>query len=208
VSELESLLNRPGLAPELRVLVDVSVRTWRADWQGLARTFEAAQDRGVSRMTIEETLLQCVLFCGFPRAIAAFGALDEHWPSPSRVDDAAVPLAERASAGLRLFDGVYGENAGAVRAMLHDYHPELHDFVLEEAYGRILSRSTLSARTRELIAVGALAAMDQLPQLVAHARGALAFGAEPLEVREALWTALAESRTVDEHMRRITARTR
>ena len=65
-----------------------------------------------------------------------------------------------------------------------------------------------AARTRELIAVGALAAMDQVPQLVAHARGALAFGAAPAEVREALWTALPDSPAVDEHMRRITARTR
>ena len=41
-------------------------------------------------------------------------------------------------------------------------------------------------KTRELLAVGALAALGQIPQLVAHARGALRFGSTQAEVREAM----------------------
>ena len=49
--------------------------------------------------------------------------------------------------------------------MLASFHREFHDFVLEAAYGRILTRPGLDAGTRELLAVTALASLDQKPQL-------------------------------------------
>jgi alkylhydroperoxidase/carboxymuconolactone decarboxylase family protein YurZ len=76
--------------------------------------------------------------------------------------------------------------------MLKSYHGELHDFVLDTAYGRILSRRGLAPRIRELIAVAALAVMDQIPQLVAHGRGAMHFGADKEQVFEAVYTALQD----------------
>jgi AhpD family alkylhydroperoxidase len=75
--------------------------------------------------------------------------------------------------------------------MLATFHGELHAFVLDVAYGRILSRPALPPRDRELLAVAALAALQQTPQLVAHGRGAIHFGADPAALREALHVALA-----------------
>ncbi len=201
--DLDALLSRPGLCPELRILVDLAVRVWRADWRGVRHAAELAHARGIARSAVEETLLQVVLFCGFPRAIAAFGEVQAAWPPSTPPAGGEVPPARRGEAGRELFDGVYGDNAASVHAMLRSYHQELHDFVLDEAYGRILSRPGLPARDRELVAVGALCAMDQIPQLVAHARGALAFGADELQVREALVTALGDTDEVDVHLRRI-----
>ena len=76
--------------------------------------------------------------------------------------------------------------------MLAQHHGELHDFVLQAAYGRILTRPGLTARQRELLAVSALASLEQKPQLIAHARGALRCGATAGEVSEALYTALRD----------------
>ena len=70
------------------------------------------------------------------------------------------------------------------------------DFVLEAAYGRVLARPGLDALTRELLAVTALLALDQVPQLVAHARGALHFGAD----REAVAEAMRCAGVTDEHV--------
>ena len=74
--------------------------------------------------------------------------------------------------------------------MLRGYHGELHDFVLEAAYGRILTRPGLDAVTREVVAVGVLAAQDQQRQLAGHARGAARLGATRAQLQEAVVTAL------------------
>jgi alkylhydroperoxidase/carboxymuconolactone decarboxylase family protein YurZ len=87
--------------------------------------------------------------------------------------------------------------------MLRGFHPDLHDFVLESAYGRVLSRPGLPPAERELLAVGSLAAMEQIPQMIAHARGARRFGASREAVQEAMFTAFGDATRVAEHMQRV-----
>ncbi len=60
--------------------------------------------------------------------------------------------------------------------------PELADWILEEGYGRVLSRPVLSIRERELIVVAVLAALRLPLQLESHVRGALRVGATAAEV--------------------------
>ena len=160
-----------------------------ADWNRLAACARHATKRGMERAGLEETLLQAILFYGFPRVVSAFGTLAHAWPTQRPPTGGALPAAEQAQAGDGLFDAIYAENSEAVRDMLRSYHEELHGFVLGAAYGRILTRPGLTGRQRELLAVGALASLDQRPQLIAHARGALALGATETEVREALFVA-------------------
>ena len=187
---VDELLARPGLAPRVRVLVAVATSVWRGDWAGLALWARTARDRGQSRQDLEEILLQAILFCGFPRVVTAFEQLGEAWPAPVAPTGGSLPPGERTAASRELFAAVYGDNDKAVRAMLRGYHEELHDFVLDAAYGRILSRPALDAATREIVAAGLLAAQDQVRQFVGHARGALRLGATKEQLREALVTAL------------------
>jgi 4-carboxymuconolactone decarboxylase len=65
---------------------------------------------------------------------------------------------------------------------MRDYHPELADWILEEGYGRVLSRPVLSIRERELIVVAVLSALRLPLQLESHVRGALRVGATAGEV--------------------------
>jgi alkylhydroperoxidase/carboxymuconolactone decarboxylase family protein YurZ len=91
-----------------------------------------------------------------------------------------------------------------VRGLLASFHGEFHDFVLEAAYGRILARPGLSPLRRELLAVGLLAAQDQQRQFLAHARGALAFGAQRTQLREVLATVFgADAPAVDDWLARV-----
>lgn len=189
---IQDLLGRPHMGGELRLLVLTSVSTCRGAFDTLGETLATARDLRMRRAAFEETLLQSVLFCGFPRCVTAFEALRDRWPgSPGTEDD--VPAGRWRAEGQRFFDLVYAHRSAEVGAMLRGLSPSFHDFVLESAYGRVLARPGLDPRTRELIAVGALAALGQTPQLIAHGRGALRCGATRDEVDEALFTAVGDS---------------
>jgi 4-carboxymuconolactone decarboxylase len=200
---LDPLLDRDGLDAGVRVLVVAAVAIWCGDWPRLRGAARAARQRNRPRADLEETLLQAVLFCGFPRVVTAFEQLGDAWPAPQPPTGGALPAAEQGPAGRALFAGIYGKNAAAVEAMLRGFHTDFHAFVLEAAYGRVLARPHLSPRVRELIAVGLLAAQDQLRQFAGHARGALHFGASKAELREVLVTALGDVPTVDAWFARI-----
>ena len=200
---LDDLLARPGLSAGERILIRAQVLIWPGRWDDLATCFARSRDDGVPRSHVEELLLQAVLFCGFPRVVRAFRVLQESWPAERPPTGGALPLQDQAAAGNELFAAIYRGNTESVRAMLQSYHGELHDFVLDTAYGRILSRRGLPPRTRELIAVGALAMMDQIPQLVAHGRGALNFGADEEQIFEAIYTALQDGEEAKKLTRRI-----
>ncbi len=178
--------DRPGLTPRERILTTAIAAIAPADWTTLQACVDAAQQHGVPRGELTELLLQATLFFGFPRTVTAFATLVDRWPETTTPDANSIPHAAQRSSGEELFAGIYGDNTDAVHAMLQGYHPEFHDFVLESAYGRILSRPGLDVRMRELCAVAALGALEQIPQLVAHARGALKFGASEVNVRAVL----------------------
>lgn len=201
--DLDTLLARGGLEPAVRLLVLTSVAVWRGDWQLVRECARHARARGRPREDLEEALLQSVLFAGFPRAVTAFETLAETWPAPAPPSGGALPPAEQAAAGEALFAAIYGRNAETVHAMLRGFHRDFHAFVLEVAYGRVLSRPGLEPRIRELMAIGVLAAQQQLPQFVGHARGALHFGATRDEIREVLVSVLGDAPVVDEWLRRV-----
>lgn len=200
---LDELLARDGLPPGERILIRAQALIWPGSWEELAACFVRARRDRVPRNHLEELLLQATLFCGFPRIVHAFQVLEESWPAPAPPTADAIPPQDRAQAGQELFAAIYQENTEAVQGMLRSYHGELHDFVLDTAYGRILSRAGLSPRIRELIAVGALAVLDQVPQLVAHGRGAMHFGADAKQVFEAIYTALGDEGKAKRLQRKI-----
>lgn len=192
--DLRPLLARPGLAPAERCLVALTAAVGPADWARFDTAVTLARDvAGCPREHVAETLLQCTLFFGFPRTVTAFGRFAELWPATAAdTVGTPVPVGERRAAGESLFAAIYGTNTDSVRAMLAGCHPEFHDFVLEAAYGRILARPDLTPRVRELGAVAALAVLEQRPQLVAHARGAVHFGADRDALHECLLTVLGD----------------
>lgn len=190
---LAELLERPNLTASTRLLVHAITAVWRGAWPELREAAVAARARQLPRADFEELLLQAVLFCGFPRVVTAFETMADAWPVAEPPAGGGLPPREQAAAGRALFAAIYGKNDAAVREMLRGFHGELHDFVLEAAYGRILARPGLSPHVRELVAVGALAAMGQHRQFVAHARGALHFGSSLAELREVLVTVFGAS---------------
>lgn len=157
-----------------------------ADWERFRAAVLRARELDMPRAEAEEAVLQATLFFGFPRTVTAFETLQECWPAARAPQHGALPAAEQAGAGRALFDAIYDRNAHAVHGLLASFHPDFHDFVIESAYGRVLARPGLEPVVRELLAVAGLAALQQAPQLVAHARGALRFGATLDQVRDCM----------------------
>jgi 4-carboxymuconolactone decarboxylase len=88
----------------------------------------------------------------------------------------------RGVAALEIITG--GGTAKLVEG-LQDLAPELSDWVIDFAYGDVVSRPQLDLRTRELATVAALTALGNAPpQLRAHIKGALNAGCTPREVLE------------------------
>ena len=154
-----------------------------------------------------EALLQVHLFAGFPRLVEAFGVLEECGGlGPIGPEELLGWLPDRGR-GLELFGRIYAAQSAAVAGSLERFHPELAEWVLGHAYGRVLSRPGLPGEQRELLAVAALIATDQERQLASHVRGAGRLGAGRADL-EALLAALAELLPADqiERARRVVER--
>jgi len=153
----------------------------------LKHLYARALESGVPFATLREGALMAHLFGGFPRAIEGLTALVEvapHEPTDRPPPDSSSQ--ERSSRGADLFRRIYQTNAHMVRARLRALSPVLEQAIIEDAYGRVLSRKELDARTREIMAVCTLTVLELPRQLESHVRGALSCGATREEIAESI----------------------
>jgi len=154
---------------------------WEAGLRAAASVAKASE--------VEEVILQSYLFVGFPVILNALSVWRTLSPPPAGRPDPDV--AERTASGERLCRVVYGAAYDRLRAHVARLHPDLDRWMIEEGYGKTLSREGLSAVERELCVVSLLAAAGHIPQLRSHLRGALNLGATPEAVEESIETGLA-----------------
>lgn len=94
---------------------------------------------------------------------------------------------ERYERGLKALQHLSGETEPAVVTSLADIAPDLGRFIVEFGYGEVHTRPGLEPRDRQLVTLGALAALgNAAPQLRFHINGALNAGCTRAEVVEAL----------------------
>lgn len=148
----------------------------------------------LARRAVDEALLQAHLFVGYPAALTALARWREIAPPRGAGAEAdgpasgAAPGREggRRERGERLCRRVYGSAYEKLRRNVRRLHPALDRWMVEDGYGRVLSRPGLDVRERELCVVALLAAADWPVQLASHLRGALNVGVEPARVQAAL----------------------
>jgi 4-carboxymuconolactone decarboxylase len=138
---------------------------------------------------VEELVLQSYLFAGFPRALNAM----REWRKASGVaappDDPGADLeniVQWQRDGETTCETVYGRFYERLRHNIRELHPALDAWMIVDGYGKVLSRSRLDLRRRELCVVAACAAAQQDRQLHSHLFGALHCGASPAELIDAL----------------------
>ena len=154
--------------------------------RALGPAFRAARRAGVPIRALRETLLQTFLFAGFPRTVNALEAMERAFGPVRAGPPERLPAGEAPRRGTALFRRVYGPDAPRVLGAIGRRHPEFRDWIVADAYGKVLGRPGLAPAERECLAVALLAALDLPRQQVAHVRGALRCGAKPAEVRAAL----------------------
>lgn len=128
---------------------------------------------------VEEVILQTYLFAGFPRALN--GARE--WrrisgrEAPSPDTHAIDGPTDRLAQGEITCATVYGRFYERLRVNIRELHPALDQWMIEEGYGKVLSRAPLDLARRELCIVAACAIARQDRQLHSHLHGALHAGA-------------------------------
>lgn len=93
----------------------------------------------------------------------------------------------RYEAGLQARREVLG-NAHVERSMANssEFAAPIQDLVTEYCWGEVWTRDTLDRRTRSLLNLVMLTALNRMHELAVHVRGAINNGCTPDEIREAL----------------------
>lgn len=177
----------PSLDAETAALVHLAAVLAGGSEQQMRQALTAVV--GVVRTVwVEEVILQTYLFAGFPRALNSA----REWrricglPAPERDDYAIDDPALRKSKGEETCATVYGRFYDRLRVNIHDLHPALDRWMVEEGYGKVLSRTPLDLARRELCVMAACAIARQDRQLHSHLHGALHAGASETTVSSAL----------------------
>ncbi len=144
-------------------------------------------ERAVGRVEtakVDEVIIQSYLFAGFPRTLNAARAWRVACGESAPVTD---PDADRTftsweADGEETCSIVYGESYELLRENIRSLHPALDKWMIEDGYGKVLSRPGLDLATRELCVVAACAASGQQRQLHSHLHGALNAGATESQV--------------------------
>jgi 4-carboxymuconolactone decarboxylase len=169
-------------------LVRIAAATATGDEAELRDRMIAARAVGVPPVWVDELLLQSFLNVGYPLALVAFGVWRGVAGSPAAPSEPiAHPEWERwTTRGVAACSEVYGRTYHKLMLNLRTLHPAIEPLVLIDAYGKILARSELDSKRRELCTLAAIAMQNAPRQLHAHLRGALNTGSTKEEVDEVL----------------------
>jgi 4-carboxymuconolactone decarboxylase len=99
---------------------------------------------------------------------------------------------------------VYAGQYDRLRENIARLHPDMERWMVEEGYGKVLSRPGLELKVRELCIIGVLVGLDAPQQLFSHLRGALNAGATTDDVETAVEIACQHSSlTAKENAREV-----
>lgn len=99
---------------------------------------------------------------------------------------AASDASERFRRGLERRDRLVGPTGTRRRRMMKALHPDLERYLLEHAWGDVLSRPGLGERDRELVTLGILLALGRDREATTHFQAALNIGLTRDELAELL----------------------
>lgn len=152
---------------------------------------------GTPARWVEEVILQSYLFAGFPRTLNAARewrrAQENRTPEVegegrdgSHGSGSDGPIPDFRVLGAATCALVYGRFYEKLRHNITALHPDLDAWMVEEGYGKVLSRPGLDLVRRELCVVAACVAAGQDRQLHSHLHGARNVGAPARAISAAL----------------------
>ena len=132
----------------------------------------------LDNQAIEEAILQTLLFAGFPKTIEALKQLRTHFPAKH----VAIHMGDHKQAGEATSKIIYGKHHVKLKQVMDDLHPDLTRWMIEDGYGRVLSRPGLTLQEREISVLASLMTSGMLNQFRAHVRGALYAGVSRVDI--------------------------
>jgi 4-carboxymuconolactone decarboxylase len=156
----------------------------------------AALNVGCSILEVKEVILQMAIYSGFPSAINSMNALQEVLRERQKkgikdpAGDPAPPFSEpksgnRLDAGARRLSELNPQQIDLLNQGLGALSPDLVKYILEFAYGDVLSRPGLTLQQRQIATIAGLAAIGTaVSQLKFHIAGGLRAGLTSENIRE------------------------
>ncbi len=143
-----------------------------------------AVSAGVDARTVSEIILQSHLFLGYPAMIEGMRLFTESAGLRSGSD--GLPCAYDAeqcrrwhAEGMKKIRKLYGGQFTRLVEHINAFSPQVLTWMINDGYGRVLSRPGASFQLRELATVATLTVTGYTNQLGAHVRGTLNLGLAP-----------------------------
>jgi alkylhydroperoxidase/carboxymuconolactone decarboxylase family protein YurZ len=162
----------------------ISAAIAAGDHHSLKTLFPMAIQDKVSSQTIREIILQSHLFLGYPamieaaRIFAPFHSVKSNAAkTPAAYTSAEVTRWHREGSGK--IRRLYGSQFGQLVSYINSFSPQILTWMVNDGYGRVLSRPGATFRLRELSTVATLTVTGYENQLLAHIRGTVNIGVKP-----------------------------
>jgi len=118
---------------------------------------------------------------------ASGGATVLHFDAQPGPQPASDGKSETFAAGLQIRRDMFGlANADQVLEKATDFNRTLQELVTRYCFGEVWTRSLLDRRTRSMLTMALLVALNKPNQLKGHVRGAIKNGVTKEEIREVL----------------------
>lgn len=179
VNRYQAVASELDLDHRMQTLCAISALVSLGNHDFLESYLKYALEQTLTQEEIQEVILQCYLFAGFPAAIEGFIVLkavqgDQYQALGEKNPDNIDHWREQ---GFELCRQVYAENYDRMWNNIQALNPDLASWMIFEGYGKTLSRSGLKPVTREFCAIASLAVLGWDRQLYSHCKGAMNLGA-------------------------------
>ena len=181
---------RPGLAVEDRLLATLAALTTKQYLPQLADHVRAALHLDVSPRLLQEVMLHCAMYVGFPTAVNSLGVVrrvlaEEGVPSPT-ADLDEVDLDEMLAMGRRTMQTLHAERSEGGYASPDSAASGLYATAIDYLYGEVWNRPDISYRQRMICSIAAFTAAQLVSQQRKFFRSALNVGLSRTEILEVI----------------------
>ncbi len=186
------VFTRPGLDPRSRQAATIAALT-ALGYAAPQLDFHVAGglSAGLTPREIVEIIYVATVFAGFPAGLNALTVAREVFARRGlTVDQGPAHGPDTMSRRARGLAALEATSRGAGRVVLDslaDIAPDLGAFILDFAYGDVISRTILTPRDKEIAMIAAATARGtQRPQLKVHVKAALSVGLTREEIVEVI----------------------
>jgi 4-carboxymuconolactone decarboxylase len=184
------IYSRPGLDPKSRQVATIAALTALGNAKPqLQFHIGAALNIGLTPREIIEVIYVTTVFAGFPSGLNGISAAREVFQTKGvSVGPESPPYSGKTSRRERGLEAVNKTSKGAgerVLKTLSDIAPDMGDFIIDFAYGDVISRNILIPKHKEIAMISVTAAKGTMvPQMKVHVHAALNVGCTKQEIVE------------------------